>query len=322
MNNFKATKIKRATAFLMSLIVSFTALVSDASLLKAYAQGTDSSVTSSVTNEGNTDVAVTKNAVIDGEGNVTITFDVENLTTTQEVETSTAAEIIFLMDTSGTMSGSLSGDKLPTAKAAAKNFAKAIFDANKGDNIKVGVIAFNDSATSTTLKDNYDDVESMIDNLPVGVQTNIQMGIHAARESFSNNDCTKILVILTDGEPTASYKGTGVTLDKIVLNAKDDEGVSEKYLLSKFDYTQKLGGSGEYKLNSSWYTKEEWSWFDNDGNLVDAQYVACPSNSIDNTSKAVDTRYYFDSKISGLKEKYIYMDGVIKTYKKNISMKK
>ena len=35
-----------------------------------------------------------------------------------------------------------------------------------------------------------------------------------------------------------------------------------------------------------------------------------------------NTRYYFDSKISGLKEKFIYMDGVIKTYKKNISMKK
>nr|MCR4729104.1 VWA domain-containing protein [Lachnospiraceae bacterium] len=310
MNNFKATKLRRATAFLMSLIVSFSTFASDSALLKAYAADSASSVTSSVTNEGNTDVSVTKNAVIDGEGNVTITFDVENKTTNEDVVTSTDAEIIFVVDTSGSMT---QNNKMEAVKAAALDFAKDIFDANKGDNIKLGVLPFNKDSERIELDDNYDDVAAAINllNAEYGTGTNLQSAIHSARESFSDSDCKKIMVLLTDGSVNYSYQGDTITRNKVRLNSGE-----ETYLVTNFpSYEEifRLGdgsnygygtgyGSKKYTVTQHYYldkqTQEEieeqyvaWDKAYNTGVDIRSHYEAVVKNRYNSNNSTTDWGY-------------------------------
>nr|MCR4727453.1 VWA domain-containing protein [Lachnospiraceae bacterium] len=244
MKNFKTHKLRRAAAFLMSMVLSFTTLASDASLLSAYAATPTANVKSSVTNStGNADVSVTKSATVDGKGNVTITFDVENKSTTQTVVTSTATEVVFVMD----LSGSMQNSKERNARAAAKQFAAKLLDTsenglNKDHNIKVGFVGFNDGATGYALTDSLTQANANIDKLVAedDTGTNIQAGIHTARSLFSNTDCKKIMIVLSDGEATYSYEPTHMSNTQITL---PDGSVTS--WIDTFDYgTTKGNGIG------------------------------------------------------------------------------
>lgn len=121
-------------------------------------------------------------------------------------------DIVLVVDCSGSMLGT----PIEKAKGAAKEFVEQ-FLGSKGTasskaNVKIGVVIYNEKATTAAdLSNSKDALNTEIGkiNATYDTGTNIQAGIHAAQTMLDNDKRTgvaKYMVVLSDGEPTYSYR--------------------------------------------------------------------------------------------------------------------
>ena len=149
----------------------------------------------------------------------------------QPTETTKKTDIVLVIDRSLSMTEN-DRDWLKNAKQAAKAFAKKVLTGDP--NVRIAVVAYaaktiNDwdfSSKLATVENNIDAINT--NNVYYNGQwyanhnspwsenwhgTNIQAGIHSARERFKstgNNDANKFMIVLADGEPNhrfAIYSG-------------------------------------------------------------------------------------------------------------------
>lgn len=139
----------------------------------------------------------------------------------QPTETTKKTDIVLVIDRSLSMTQN-DREWLKNAKKAAKAFAKKVLTGDP--NVRIAVVAYaaktmNDwdfSSTLTTVEQRIDAINTDNENWH---GTNIQAGIHSARERLkkSDKDADKFMIVLADGAPNYrfTYKdwGIGTTFD-------------------------------------------------------------------------------------------------------------
>ncbi len=205
-----------------------------------------------------------------------IKLTVNGANATIEQPTTGTTDIIFVMDLSNSMDDDTNGketddpakQRITAAKAAAKSFASGILTDTNKDVVRIGIASFGTKGhENKSLSNSLTEVLDAIEALKVGAGetgqhvggTNLQGGIQAAENLLADSKAAnKIIVILSDGQPTYSYQATAVSADETVLN----DGTKE-HLLTAFNTTRKGNGSDytftAYSLNySNGYPKDGW----------------------------------------------------------------
>ena len=160
-----------------------------------------------------------------------------NNRTDGEATTSGEADVVIVMDTSGSMGG--------TPLDNAKTGAKALVDA-VGAGVNVGLVSFEDDGdevTDATLADSNSDVKTAIDNLSAGGSTAIGAGITLGQDNLdgtvgsgARNGAAKYLVVLADGgenegtDPVGAAttaKNAGTTIYSIAYGSGADNNLME-----------------------------------------------------------------------------------------------
>ena len=135
------------------------------------------------------------------------------LTISNEIEpmvTAVMTRIVLVIDTSGSMQGS----RLSSVKTAAKNFVTNILAlSSASNNVQIAVVEYADDArVRQQFSNSATTINSRIDAFVAGGGTFIQDGIKAAQGLLDAVTAeNEIIVVLSDGEPTYSYRVTGVT---------------------------------------------------------------------------------------------------------------
>ncbi|MBZ5946493.1 SpaA isopeptide-forming pilin-related protein [Leuconostoc gasicomitatum] len=143
-----------------------------------------------------------------------------------EVKNIKPIDIVLVVDMSGSMNSSVNGgnDRVGAARQGVKNFLKTINDAGIGKYVNVGIVGFSSPgyiSSSGTLSENIDASDNQahitrINNLlanDFNGGTFTQLGIRTGQSMLAgdSNDHKKMMILLTDGVPTFSYKVTGAT---------------------------------------------------------------------------------------------------------------
>lgn len=143
-----------------------------------------------------------------------------------EVKNIKPIDIVLVVDMSGSMNSSVNGgnDRVGATRQGVKNFLKTINDAGIGKYVNVGVVGFSSPgyiSSSGTLSENIDSSDNQahitrINNLLANDfkgGTFTQLGIRTGQNMLAgdSNNHKKMMIMLTDGVPTFSYKVTGTT---------------------------------------------------------------------------------------------------------------
>lgn len=147
-------------------------------------------------------VTVSKTAERTGENAYNITLSVTippSVTTPGE-----GADVVLVIDSSGSMDYG----KMRAAKRSARQFANALL---KEEGVRVAIVDYDDSAyAACRLTSNIRTVYRAIEGIWAGGGTNIQAGVHSARELLKGSKASnKVIVLLSDGDPTYSYPVQG-----------------------------------------------------------------------------------------------------------------
>ena len=191
-----------ALALVFALVASFC--VTGAAAVDEPAPGNDGG--DPVTQD---DVIVSKTAERTGDNAYNITLEVtipDNVTVP-----GTDTDVVLVIDSSGSMGNSGMRD----AKEAAADFAEELFKAT-GVTIRVAIVDYDDSASVVRVNGeswlrNNRQVDSALDRISAGGGTHIQGGIHEARELLAYSDNKKVMIVISDGEPTYSFRPTSVS---------------------------------------------------------------------------------------------------------------
>lgn len=143
-----------------------------------------------------------------------------------EVKNIKPIDIVLVVDMSGSMNSSLNGgnDRVGATRQGVKNFLKTINDAGIGKYVNVGVVGFSSPgyiSSSGTLSENIDSsdnqahitrINDLLANEFKG-RTFTQLGIRTGQSMLASdsNDHKKMVIMLTDGVPTFSYKVSALT---------------------------------------------------------------------------------------------------------------
>lgn len=143
-----------------------------------------------------------------------------------EVKNIKPIDIVLVVDMSGSMNSSVNGgnDRVGATRQGVKNFLKTINDAGIGKYVNVGVVGFSSPgyiSSSGTLSENIDSSDNQahitrINDL-LGNDFNggtfTQLGIRTGQNMLAgdSNNHKKMMIMLTDGVPTFSYKVTEAT---------------------------------------------------------------------------------------------------------------
>lgn len=145
-----------------------------------------------------------------------------------EVKNIKPIDIVLVIDMSGSMNSSVNGgnDRVGATRQGIKNFLKTINDAGIGKYVNVGVVGFSSPgydyiSSSGTLSENIDSSDNQAhitrinDLLAKDFKggTFTQLGIRTGQNMLAgdSNNHKKMMIMLTDGVPTFSYKVTGTT---------------------------------------------------------------------------------------------------------------
>lgn len=140
----------------------------------------------------------------------------------QPTQSTKKTDIVLVIDRSLSMT-QYGRDWLDNAKKAAKVFAKKVLTGDP--NVRIAVVAYaaktiNDWDFSSKLATVENNIDAINTNNGNWHGTNIQAGIHSARERFKktgNKDADKFMIVLADGAPNYrfTYKdwGIGTTFD-------------------------------------------------------------------------------------------------------------
>jgi len=114
-------------------------------------------------------------------------------------------DVIFLLDTSGSMEGS----KIEQAKRALKYGMDKLNGEDRFDIISFSAIPKTFSGTLQGVS-SIADAKSFVDNLAAEGSTNIQDSLSAAASEFSNDNRVHIIVFLTDGRDTTGHSRASI----------------------------------------------------------------------------------------------------------------
>ena len=148
-------------------------------------------------------VTVSKTAERTGENayNITLSVTIPPSVTTP----GQGADVVLVIDSSGSMDDG----KMWAARISAKQFADALL---KEEGVRVAIVDYDKYADAACrLTSNILTVYNAIDGIWAGGGTNIQAGLHVARGLLEDSEASnKVIVLLSDGDPTFSYpvKGT------------------------------------------------------------------------------------------------------------------
>ena len=143
-------------------------------------------------------------------------FEVTLTVEGKDKETTTPLEIVFVLDTSGSMSKNK--DKLTVAKKAIKDFMDILLpDGTINSQVKFGLVTYADNVgTVIPLTDDKATIQTTINGLTAGGGTYTQAGLKKAAELISPGP-NKHIILLSDGAPTYSSEvlTLGTTSDPI-----------------------------------------------------------------------------------------------------------
>lgn len=147
-------------------------------------------------------VTVSKTAERTGENayNITLSVTIPPSVTTP----GQGADVVLVIDSSGSMDYG----KMWAAKNAAKQFAQALL---KEQGVRVAIVDYDKYADAACgLTSDIQTVNRAIEGIWAGGGTNIQAGVHSARELLKGSKASnKVIVLLSDGDPTYSYPVQG-----------------------------------------------------------------------------------------------------------------
>ncbi|SCY34594.1 VWA domain-containing protein, partial [Alkaliphilus peptidifermentans] len=196
-------------------------------------------------------IKLTKEAepVQDSENSWEVTLTIEG----KNIQSS--SKVVLVIDKSGSMGpGYGSGDRMVNTKLAAKEFVdRLLLDDGATE---IAVVTFDQNpqvvANFTSFEDK-DTLKAAIDGIQADGGTNIQAGIRQAQILLDAVDAdNKVMVILGDGEPTYSYRVTGVS--GITLTCSFWSGHTFNYdnaEITSFNYNQIRGNGRDYSLPSN-----------------------------------------------------------------------
>ena len=147
-------------------------------------------------------VTVSKTAERTGENayNITLSVTIPPSVTTP----GQGADVVLVIDSSGSMDDG----KMWAARRSARQFANALL---KEEGVRVAIVDYDDSAyAACRLTSNIRTVYRAIEGIWAGGGTNIQAGVHSARGLLEDSTASnKVIVLLSDGDPTYSYPVQG-----------------------------------------------------------------------------------------------------------------
>jgi Ca-activated chloride channel family protein len=163
--------------------------------------------------------------------------DCNNLTNGEATTGSEQADVVIVMDTSGSMSGG--------PLSSAKTGAKALVDA-VGTDVNVGLVSFEDAGDEVIeadLDESNSNVKTDIDDLSAGGSTAIGAGIDLGQDLLTGAEgtgarsgATKYLVVLADGgenegttprDSATTAKDAGTTIYSIAYGSGADNNLME-----------------------------------------------------------------------------------------------
>lgn len=184
-------------------------------------------------------------------GEVTIELKLEN-TSEEKVQTTTttsngSAEIVLVIDDSGSMSDEISAGitRREAVYNASKELVNKVFDTY--NNVKIGVVKFGggddtieDAQKMCDLTNNKETVLSAITaESNVTGATNLEAGILVAKGMYSTDNTNKIMIILTDGIPNSAIPDNDKSVTEITketLINTSNSGINVVTMLTETDY--------------------------------------------------------------------------------------
>ncbi|MBD8007106.1 SpaA isopeptide-forming pilin-related protein [Bacillus norwichensis] len=155
----------------------------------------------------------------------------------------TSSDIVIVFDKSGSMS---TGQRLSKAKAAANEFVDQLLI--EGSSTRIALVSFSTESSRDqdfTGYSNKQQLKNRINMIPANGGTNIQAGLHQAQTLLAGSNADlKTIVLLSDGEPTYSFSARNA-------EAYTWPGNKYNFILSNFNYNNRIGPGNNYNLNSN-----------------------------------------------------------------------
>jgi|GEM_PF-5915198 len=194
------------------------------------------------------DVMIEKSAQATGTENVfEVTVNIKGL---DKVVPSTTTDIVLVLDKSSSMT-MRNSQKLNNAQAAAVDFVNALLPSGNTQN-RIGLVTFNNTALRAVELTNASGSASSgliqaINNDNVASGTFIQDGLVKAEAMLSGSTATnKYIVVLSDGQPNFSYKGTAAA-----AATWTDGSSTANYKLTSFGTSVVRGSDNSYNYTYS-----------------------------------------------------------------------
>ena len=215
-------------------------------------------------NDGYVDLEKTAAAVEESDNDNTfeITLKATVRNGTQEgTETSTNA--VLVIDRSGSMNNEENGDRITPAQNAAKAFASVVLGEGANAQNKIAVVSYADEAKrNIDLSSDLDTVKDAINFSAYG-GTNIQAGIKAARDILQSSRAdNKVILVLSDGEPTYSFRAVGTATQTgcwIGPLGYHHSGTinPDSVNITGFDYDSIAGSGRDYRYDYEWNSRRD-----------------------------------------------------------------
>ena len=218
--------------------------------------------TSSVKSEDGC-VELEKTAAAVGESDNTFDITLKaTVTDGKEEGKETSTDAVLVIDRSASMKSIENGDRITPAQNAAKAFASVVLGEGANKQNKIAVVSYAESATTDIgLSSDLNAVKNAINFYAYG-GTNIQAGIKAARDILQSSEAeNKVILVLSDGEPTYSFRAVGTATQTDCSDKWDLLAVKYRHIgtinpdsvnITGFDYDSIAGSGGDYQYDYTW----------------------------------------------------------------------
>lgn len=192
---------------ILSIVLAVLMLVS---VLPVTALAADNPTSSVTYQQGGVKIEKSAQWTDENKGEAEITFKISggSQSSTEYPET----DIVLVIDKSESMNNDSDPTRLARAKKAAKSFVGKVFP-KLTSKVQIAVVSYDKTATLVSkLTNDSNTLNNKIGKISTnGEGTNIQAGIRLAQQTLTNGEgarpkAKKIMLVLTDGEPTYSYQ--------------------------------------------------------------------------------------------------------------------